>query len=170
MVTRKRTRGLDFSHVFLIVALATSVGGQTGTAASPKQFELHVRIMDSQTHRPLKGRKVQVDWWDTNGKWHPLIRHTAADGIVIFPIKEPIPPSIAVQDFWAYNCNTEFFSTQEVLDHGIITHWPHSGIKKADKFCTPNPDASQLQQRPGEITFFVHPLNRFEYAWYSLWK
>jgi hypothetical protein len=171
MGCEEKERKLHFSSVLLIVALISTVSGQTGTATPLREVEIRVRIMDSRGHRVLEGRKVQVDWWDDNGKWHPLIGHTAADGVVVFRMKQPIPPRIAVQDFWAYNCAIpREFATQEVLDHGVVAAWPHSGSKKADKWCTADPKAPQPQQRPGEIIFFVHPLNRFEYAWYSLWE
>lgn len=170
MVMTEKTRVLYLSCVLLIMALVTTISGQTRPASSPNGVEIHVQIVDSHSHRPLKGRKVQVDWLDTHGKWHPLIGHTAADGFVTFPIKEPIPPSIAVQDFWAYNCATEVFSTQEVLDHGIVSVWPHTASKKANKWCTADRNAPEPHPTPGEITFFVHPMNRVEYAWYSLWK
>jgi hypothetical protein len=160
---------LHFSYFLLVVVLTSTVSGQTGTATAPNEVEMRVRIMDSRSHRSLKGQKVQVDWWDANGKWHPLMGRSA-DGVVVFRIKQPIPPRIAVQDLWAYNCIRSDFATQEVLDRGVVAAWPHSGSRKLDKWCTADSDASQPQQKPGEITFFVHRLNRLEYAWYSLWE
>lgn len=171
MGCEEKKRKLHFSCLLLMVVLASTVSGQTGTTTSPNEVELRVRIVDSRSHRSLKGRKVQVDWWDANGKWHPLIGHTAADGVVVFRIKQPIPPRISVQDFWAYNCAIpREFATQDVLDRGVVAGWPHSGSKKADKWCIADSNGSQQQRRPGEITIFVHPLNRFEYAWYSVWE
>jgi hypothetical protein len=171
MACEEKKRKPHFSYLLIMVVLTSTVSGQTGTATPPNEVEMRVRIMDSRSHQSLKSRKVQVDWWDANGKWRPLIGRTAADGVVVFRIKQPIPPRIAMQDFWAYNCAIpREFATQEVLDHGVVAAWPHSAIKKADKWCTADSNASQPQQRPGEITFFVHPLNRLEYAWYSLWE
>ena len=167
----EKKRKPHLSCLLLMVVLTSTVSGQTGTPTPPNEVEMRVRIMDSRSHRSLKGRKVQVDWWDANGNWHPLIGRTAADGVVIFRIKQPIPPRIAVQDFWAYNCaHPREFATQEVLGHGVVAAWPRSGSKKLDDWCTADLNDSQPQRRPGEIAFFVHPLNRFQYAWYSLWE
>jgi len=168
MGCEEKKRKLHFSYLLLVAVLTSTVSGQTGTATPPNEVEMRVRIMDSRSRRLLKGRKVQVDRWDANGKWHPLVGRTAADGVVVFRIKQPLPPRIAVQALWAYNCAIpREFATQEALDHGVVAAWPHSSSKKADKWCTADSNACQ-QQRPGEITFFVHPLNRLEYAWYSL--
>ncbi|HVA17586.1 MAG TPA: hypothetical protein VMV59_07730 [Candidatus Dormibacteraeota bacterium] len=100
-----------------------------------------------------------------------MVGRTGADGIVVFDVSQPVPPLVDVFVWWAYPCTSpEIYSTHAVLDDGVVGQWPASGIKKADKWCTASPQAPSPQEQPGKIIFFIHPLNRFVWAWYDTWK
>lgn len=143
--------------------------------------EIRVRIVDSKTRQPLKGRLVQINFSDMDGKWYnksgvggwPLVMttHTGPGGIVVFSVKKPIPPLMEIVDGAAYTCSRpEAFPTKEILENGVIASWPRSGIQEADRWCTPDPDphVTEPQKRPGEVVFFVHPLDDWQNFWYTL--
>ena len=141
--------------------------------------EIRVRIMDSKTRQPLKGRKVQISFSDMDGQWYnksgvggwplTMTTRTGPDGIVVFSIKKPIPPLMDIVDLAAYPCSRpEAFPTQEILENGVIASWPLSGLQKADRWCTSDPHVTELQKRSGEVVFFVHPLNAWQSFWYTL--
>jgi len=159
----------------LILVIAVMSASQSLAKPSDQPTEIRVQIMDSRTHRPLKGRKVQITFSGMDGQWYRnaprMIGRTGSDGVVVFEVKQPIPPLMDVLDWWAYPCSRpETYSTQAVLEDGEVAHWPSTGIKKADKWCTADSQAPQPQRQPGKVIFFVHPLNRFQYAWYDTWK
>ena len=134
-----------------------------------------MQIMDSRTHRPLRGRKVQITFSGSDGQFHhnaqSLEGSTDSDGIVIFDVNQPIPPVMNVFVWWAYPCSSpEAYSTLAVLKDGIVARWPLTGIKKSDNWCTANPKAPLPQQQPGKVVFFVHPMNRLAWAWHETWK
>jgi hypothetical protein len=137
--------------------------------------EIRVLIMDSKAHRPLKGRKVQIGFWRMDGqrydKWLTLTGKTGADGVVVFEIKQPVPPSIDIVDLTGCPCTfPEEFPTQEILQNGVVGRRPTSGMRKVNQWCNPNPNAAQPQQRPGEVVFFIHPLNAWQNFWFQLLK
>jgi len=137
--------------------------------------EIRVRIMDSKTRQPLKGRKVQIIFSRMDGHPHykPLTvtAYTRPGGILVFSVKKPIPPLMNIVDLAAYPCSrAESFPTQEILENGVIASWPPNGIQKADHWCPPDPHVTEPQKRPGEVLFFVHPLNVWQNFWYTLLK
>jgi hypothetical protein len=110
-----------------------------------------------------------------DGQWYnkglTLVGRTAADGIVVFQVKQPVPPRVDIVDLQAYPCSIpEDFSTKEVLEQGVVAHVPPTRFRKIDKWCGVDPQAPDPQKQPAEVTFFIHPLNRLQYAWYDLWK
>ncbi len=90
--------------------------------------------------------------------------YTRPGGILVFSVKKPIPPLMNIVDLAAYP------PTQEILENGVIASWPPNGIQKADHWCTPDPHVTEPQKRPGEVLFFVHPLNVWQNFWYTLLK
>lgn len=136
---------------------------------------IRVRIVDSKTRQLLKGRKVQVIFSGTDGQWHgkplTMTAYTGPGGILVFSLKKPIPPLMHIVDLAAYpGSRPEAFPTQEILQNGVIASWPPSGIQKADRWCTPDSHVTEPQKRPGEVVFFVHPLNAWQNFWYALLK
>jgi hypothetical protein len=100
-----------------------------------------------------------------------LVGHTGSDGVVTFDLKQAVPPLVDVVDLSGYPCSRpEAFQTREILDHGVVGVWPRTGIEEADKWCTANAGAPQVEKRPGEIVFYVHPLNGWQNFWYTLRK
>jgi hypothetical protein len=137
--------------------------------------EISVQIMDSHDHRPLKHRKVQITFSGMDGQWYSKARnmteYTRSDGIAVFEVTEPVPPLIGVFVWWAYPCSRpETFSTDSVTKNGVVAQWPLTGIEKADKSCAADPRAPQPERQAGKVIFFVHPMNRFAWAWYDTWK
>lgn len=141
--------------------------------------EIRVRIMDSKTRQPLKGRKVVIRFSDMGGQWYnesgvggwPLIMTTGTGpgGLVVFSVKKPIPPLMKIADPAAYRCSRSgAFRTREILENGVIASWPLSDIQKADPWCTLDPHVTEPQKRPGEVVFFVHPLSDWQNFWYTL--
>src|SRR6266702_4085180 len=90
-----------------------------------------------------------------DGQWYhnapKLIGRSGSDGVVVFEVKQPIPPLMDVLDWWAYPCsNPEAYSTRVVLEDGVIALWPTTGIKRADKWCTADSQSPQPQRQPGQ--------------------
>jgi hypothetical protein len=143
----------------LSIVFSTMVPAQSTT-------EIRVRILHSKTHRPMKGRKVEIQFSGNDGQWYSnaphLIGQTGSDGVVVFRAKQPVAPRIDIVDLKGYPCSfPEEFSTQDVLQSGVVANWTIIGkqeTQKADEWCTPDPSAPQLQATPGELVFFVHPL------------
>jgi hypothetical protein len=159
----------------LMVAIAMMSASHALAKPSDQPTEIRVQIMDSRTHRPLKAREVQITFSGMDGEWYhnaPTIKgRTGPDGVVVLEVKPPVPPRMDVFVWWAYPCSIpEDFSTQEVLGDGVVAHWPLTGIKKADKWCTADSQAPQSQRQPGKVIFFIHPMNRFVWAWYDAWE
>jgi hypothetical protein len=121
----------------------------------------------------MKGRKVQITLSGMDGEWYrnaPIMTgRTGIDGVVVFEIKQSVPPRIDVGDLSGYPCwFPEYIATKEVFERGVVLHWRPSGIKKADKWCTPDSQAHEPQQKPGAVVLFVHPLNAWQNYWYTL--
>lgn len=161
--------------VILTVAITFMAWLLTFAMPTEQPIEIHVRIMDSRTHQPLKQRKVQISFSGMDGRWYDkgltMTGNSGSDGVTVFVVKQPVPPRMNVVDLDAYPCSRpEDFPTQEVLANGVVARWTSSGIQKADKWCTADPIAGQPQKRPGEVVFFVHPLNVWQNFWYTLLK
>jgi hypothetical protein len=166
--------GHEIAHKAMLILVIAVMS--TSVLAKPQNqpTEIRVQIMDSRTHRPLKGRKVQITFSGTDRQFYNnaprMIGRTGSDGVVVFKVGQPVPPFMGVFVWWAYPCaNPETFSARSVLDDGVIAQWSHTGIKKADEWCTADPHAPQLQRQSGTVIFFVHPMNRFVWSWYDLW-
>jgi hypothetical protein len=134
---------------------------------------IRVQIRDSQTRRPLKGRRVQLTMSGMDGQWYHdariLIGKTGSNGVVAFDLKQPVPPQVDIVDLSGYPCSSpEAFQTREILERGVVGNWPHSGIKKADKWCTANPNTPPVEKQPSQVVFYVHPLNPWQNYWYTL--
>jgi hypothetical protein len=158
-----------------ILAIAMMSGSQPFARTSDQSTEIRVQIVDSRTHRPLKGRRVQITFSGMDGQWYhnaPTMKgRTGSDGVLVLEVKQPVPPRMDVFVWWAYPCSfPEDFSTQEVLKEGMVGHWPPSRFKKAEKWCTADSDAPLPQRRPGEVIFFIHPMNWFVWVWYDTWE
>lgn len=160
----------------ILIAVMAFTSALLSSAKPPEQaIAIRVRIMDSRTHRPLKRRKVQITFSGMDGRRYfnalVMIGHSGPDGVVVFEVKRPIPPRMEIVDLAGYPCSRpEDFVTREILENGVVAHWPRRGIPKADEWCTPGPQAAQPQQKPGEVVFFVHPLNWWQNFWYTLLK
>jgi hypothetical protein len=133
------------------------------TALPQSTTEIRVRILHSKSHRAMKGRKIEIQFSGMDSAWYQkaghLIEPTHADGVVVFRIKQPVPPRIDIVDLKGYPCSfPEEFSTEEIVQKGIIARWSSTGVQKADEWCTPDSNATQPQATPGEVVFFVHPL------------
>jgi hypothetical protein len=159
--------------VLLAVIIVVS-GSYLLAKPSDKPTSIRVQIMDARTHHPLKGRRIVISFLDKNGDFFkPLTTkgRTGSDGIVVFEVKNPIPPRMGVFVWWVYPCSdSKPFSTQKVLEDGVVTHWSPTAFKKANKWCTADAQAPQSQTQPGRVVFFVHPMNRFVWSWYDTWR
>jgi len=149
--------------------------GQETRVSTDRPTEIRVRIMDSRTRRPLKKRKVQITFSGMDGQWYHeamiMTGYTGPDGIAVFSVKQPVPPLMDVMDLAAYPCSfPEAFQMEAILENGVVASWPLSGIQKAERWCTPDSGAAEPQKRPGEVVFFVHPLNLWQNFWYTLLK
>jgi hypothetical protein len=159
-------------YAVLVVGFAS----KSASRAEPPQqqtTEIRVRILDSRTYRALGSRKVQIMFSGADGQWYHnaliMVGNTGADGTVVFEIKEPVPPLTDIVDLASYPCSRpEAFPTHDIIDGGVVAHWPPSGFRKTDQWCTPNPGIAQPTPKPGEAVFFVHPLNMWENFWYTL--
>jgi hypothetical protein len=161
--------------VILTLAIACASALLTLSTPTEQPTEIHVRIMDSRTHRPLKERKIQITFSGMDGQWYHnamiMTANTGSDGVAVFLVKQPIPPRLGIVDLEGYPCSRpEDFPTQEILENGVVASWPPSGIQKTDQWCTPGPQAAQPQKRAGEVVFFVHPLNMWQNFWFTLLK
>jgi hypothetical protein len=140
------------------------------TKAVAQTTELRVRILRSKNHRPIKGRWVQVQFFGPRGESYAnapqQVGRTRSDGIVIFRVAEPVPAFIDVVDLNGYPCSDlEVFPTADLMRRGVVSPaWTPRGkqslgLRKADEWCTPDPSAPQPRAAPGEVVFYVHPLN-----------
>lgn len=137
--------------------------------------QIRLQVMDSRTHLPLKGRRVQITFAGPDGQLYNKapykVGHTGSDGVVTFDLNEPIPPFIDVFFWYAYPCSDkEVYSTRSILDGGVVATWHLTGYKKADKWCAADSQAPQLQEQPGKLVMFVHPMNRFVWSWYDTFR
>jgi hypothetical protein len=158
----------------LILVIAVMSASPLLAKPQDQPTEIRVQILDSRTHRPLKGRRVQITLSGMDGQWYHdspmMVGNTGSDGAVIFKLGQPVPPLVGVFVWWTYECSEpEDFSVRSILEDGVVAHWPHIGIKKADKWCTADPQAPEPQKQPGTVIFFVHSMNRFVWTWYDLW-
>jgi len=172
-----------FAHVsceiaqkaILTAVSAMMFSSQPLAKPSDQATEIRVQIMDSRTHRPLTGHKVQITFSGMDGQFYHnaprMVGRTGSDGVVVFDVNQPIPPLMDVFVWWAYPCSRpEVYSTPAVLENGVVARWPPTGVKKADKWCTADPQAPRPQEQPGKVVFLVHPMNRFVWDWYDTWK
>ena len=147
----------------MMVAISTTDFAQSTT-------EFRVRILDSKTHRPLKGRFVQISFSGMEGKHSndpfQQVGRTQSNGVAIFRVKEPVPPFVDIVDLNGYTCSEgEVFPTRDVIQNGVVAPlWIPKGmkypnLKKADQWCTPDPEAARPQTSAGEIVFLVHRLS-----------
>jgi hypothetical protein len=151
----------------LILAFADS------TPAQPNDYkEIRVRILQSNTHRPMKRRTVEIQFSGADGQWYSpakhLIGHTNSKGVVVFKVIGPVPPRIDIIDLKGYPCSfPEEFETSQVLQRGIVAGWQVTGVESADKWCRPLEDAPVPIAAPGEVVFFVHQLNFWQRIQYE---
>jgi len=101
----------------LAATIQTILALQPLAKPSDQPTEMRVQIMDSRTHRPLKGRRLIISFTDMNGQWlakPPTIKgRTGSDGVLILKVNPPVPPRMAVFVRWAYPCSSqEDFSTR----------------------------------------------------------
>ena len=145
-------------------------------AKPPNQTtEIRIQIMDSRTHLPLKGRRVEITLSALDGQFYNKpphkVGHTGSDGVAAFDVDEPIPPFIDVFLWYGYTCSDkEVYSIRSILGDGVVANWRLSGYKKADKWCTADSQAPRPQEQPGKIVIFVHPMNRFVWSWYDTFR
>jgi len=170
-VTREK-----IAHKAMLIVLIAIMGASQPLATSSDQpTEIRIQILDSRTHRPLKGRRVIISFTDMDGQWlrkPPTSKgRTGSDGVVAFEVKWPVPPRMDVFIWWVYPCSGgEDFSTQEVLGGGLVAHWTPSPFKKVERWCTAGSQAPQQYSQPGKLIIFVHPMNRFVWSWYDMWR
>jgi hypothetical protein len=159
-------------QVMLIAAIAMMCASLPMAKPSDQPTEIRVQVMDSRTHRPLKGRRVEVSFLDKNMNFiRPLWTkgRTGPDGVMALQVKQPIPPRMDVFILFVFPCSdTEDFSTQEVLGDGLVAHWTPRSFKKVEKWCTADSKAPQLERQPGKLILFVHPMNPFVWIWYGM--
>ncbi len=158
----------------MLTAVAMTFASQQPVKPSGPITQVHIQIMDSRTHLPLKGRRVQITFSGPDGQFYKKapykIGHTGSDGVVTFEVNEPIPPYISVFPWYAYTCSntdTGAYSTRSILDDGILASWRLTGNKKADKWCAADSNVPQLPKQPGKVIVFVHPMNRFVWSWHD---
>ena len=137
--------------------------------------EIHVQIMDSRTHLPLKGRRVQITFSSQDGQFYDkapsMVGHTGSDGVVAFEVNQPVAPNIAVFIWYAYVCSdTGGYSTGSILRDGVVASWHLTGNKKADKWCAADSQTPRPEVQPGKIIIFVHPMNRLVWSWYDMFS
>lgn len=126
--------------------------------------QIRVRIVSAQTHQPMRGRRVQIDFYGTDSHWlYGMAGSTDSDGVVIVNVNDPVPPKITVGELSDYACSApEFFPTSEILKTGVIAG------RIADKQCVPRPDAPALKANVTELVVTVHRPNRWQNFWYRI--
>jgi hypothetical protein len=168
MFTLKHSRNAIVAAVFVTMSIPKA------PAKPPdRTTEIRIQIMDSRTHAPLKGRKVEITFPDTarpNKATAGKTGRTNSDGIVSFDV-DSADSSIDVFVRFVFTCSrTEEYSTRTVLDDGVVSRWSPSGFKKTDKWCSTDLQAPGLQKQPGKLILLVHPMNRFVWSWYDTFQ
>jgi len=166
------------SGILVLATLAVVVmtfASQRPARPTVQATEIRIQIMDSHTHLPLKGRRVEITLSAPDGQFYNKgphkVGHTGSDGVAAFEVDEPIPPLIDVFLWYAYTCSDkEVYSTRSILDDGAVASWRLTGYKKADKWCTADPQAPQPQRQPGKVVIFVHPMNSLVWSWYDTFR
>lgn len=126
---RSRFHSIEASFgMILLTALALALP-PAAFARQSRQAEIRIQVLDSQTHRPLRHRSVQVTLSGMDGQFYEhapeTTGRTGRDGIAIFKVNQPAPPIIGVFVRWAYPCsNTQAYSTSAVFKNGVVVHWP----------------------------------------------
>jgi len=138
---------------------------------SDRPTEIRVQVMDSRRHRPLKDRRVMIEFLDEKGDAIERLAdegRTGPDGVVFLKVGQPIPSRMSVRVLWDYPCSALApFSTQAVLQAGIVASSIRGRNKWIDKRCTADSQAPQPRSQPGKSIFYVHPMNRFVNWWYN---
>jgi hypothetical protein len=168
-------RSVIAAIAMLLGAITFTFAGQARSKQSHSATEIRIQILDSHNHRPLKHRKVRIMFSGMDGQWYSKARnmtaYTGPDGIALFEVTEPIPPLVDVFVRWAYPCsNPEAYSMQSAIQNGVVVQWTPTGIKSTDESCSASSQSVLRKRQPGEIVFFVHPMNHFVWAWYDRWK
>jgi hypothetical protein len=137
---------------------------------------IKVRVLNSHTREPLKGRQLQLTLTAMNGEWvdNGLIvkGRTEKDGIATFDIAEPVPPRFAIFVWWATPCyRPQDFATKQVAESGVAANWTATGTQKLDAMCETEPTSLPPPPRsPCEVNILVHRRNRLVWAWEDIWR
>jgi hypothetical protein len=170
-----KARSSILARATLSAVVAMTLASQQPVKPPDHATEIRILIMDSRTHLPLKGRRVQITFSGLDGQFYNKaprkIGRTGSNGVVAFEVNEPVPPFIGVFLWYAYTCSdTGAYSTRSVLDNGVVVRWRLTGQEKADKWCTADSQAPQPQEQPGKIVIFAHPMNRLVWSWYDTFR
>jgi hypothetical protein len=144
---------LRVQAVFAIVFTAASVVSH-GQAISANA-EIRVKLLDYKTGRPVQRHVVELMLPDQTGEIYNrsprIFQKTSRDGVAVFDIKRPLPPSIWV--IADYPCTRkQRFGTSEVLDRGAVGD--HAGFP----LCA-NATSSVATAHPGEVVIYIRRLN-----------
>jgi hypothetical protein len=146
------------------------------TRAQPRKSTMpRVRVLDSHKHRALNGQTLQLTFTNMSGgvvsNGLVVEGRTGKGGVATFEIAQPTPPRFSIFVWYAVPCfRTADFATKQVLDSGVVANWTSFGIPKLDKLCAAEPNAVHPSQSPGEVEIYVHPQNRFVWAWEDTWR
>jgi len=161
---------LDFFSIALI-ATACCLPAAATTPDNPAT--IRVRVLDSRTHAPLKGRRIQVTLSGMDGQFHheaiTKIGRSGPDGLVVFDLGATVPPRVDVFDLSGYPCSSpEVFPISDILKDGVVAQVQISTYQKVIDWCTPDNGAAKIEQRPGGVGVLTHPLNILQNFWYTL--
>jgi hypothetical protein len=163
------------SGLLTLILLFMALGPLFVPAQSQMPIMLRVRLLDSHTHKPLSNRSIQLTFTNIDGDWIQngmmLKGRTGKDGVATFNIGQPISPRFSIFVWYGIACfRKDDFSTKQILDQGIVAGWADTGISKLDGWCAAEANATRPVQSPGEAVIFVHPQNRFVWAWEDTWR
>ncbi len=115
-----------------------------------------IRLINAEDGRPLQGQLIVFSLGDAKLASTPRVRATtSSDGTVVVHLPEMIPEqvSIDVGNGKLHGCGWPFFSTREVIEHGVV----------AENKCDPKGKLKgKFTAKPGEVIVFVRFLKWWE--------
>lgn len=136
--------------LFLFAALV-GVSPRVGLAEN-----ITIRLINATDGRPLEGQLILFFLGDAKLASTPRVQATtSSDGTAVVHLPETIPAQVSVDvgNGKLHGCGWPFFSTREVIEHGVV----------ADDKCDPKGKfKGKFTARPGEVIVFVRFLKWWE--------
>ena len=118
--------------------------------------DITIRLINSKDGHPVQGQLIVIFLGDAKLSSTPRVRATtSSEGIAVVHLPEMIPKQVSldVGNGQLKGCAWPFFSTEEVMKHGVVAENECDSREKLRKMFT---------AKPGEVIVFVRFLKWWE--------